>query len=164
MQQIPLNKGFVALVDDDVYTLVIPKRWHVVKVHGNRYARTNVRLPDGRKTLIDMHRFIMNAKRGQRVDHRDGNGLHNTSANLRFCTHAQNMRNQRTRTRAKTSRFRGVSWNSKREAWAAQIKAERHYFLGFFDNEELAAHAYDRAAIKHHREFASTNFPREQYA
>lgn len=164
MQRIPLNKGLFALVDDEHYTLVIPRRWHVAQVHANLYARTNITLPDGRKTLMDMHRFIMNAQPGQRVDHRDGDGLNNTSANLRFCTHTQNMRNRRTRTQVKTSRFRGVSWNSKRKAWAAQIKADRHYFLGFFDDQELAARTYDRAAIAHHGEFASINFPREQYS
>jgi hypothetical protein len=50
---------------------------------------------------------------------------------------------------ARTSPYRGVSWNSSDAQWrAATVLRGRHYWLGTFDNDELAAHAYDKAALK----------------
>lgn len=61
-----------------------------------------------------------------------------------------------------TSRYRGVSWSLAHGAWVVQIDAEnRHYSLGIFDDEILAARAYDRAAAYLHGSVALLNFPHE---
>lgn len=177
MQRIPLNRGMFALVDDEVYTLVAHRKWHAVRGRQSHtwYARTNVRLPSGRKSLIDMHRFIAVGflrDKSVRVDHRDGNGLNNTGANLRICSHAENMRNRRPRDPRKTSEFLGVSLNAKNGQWIAQIAAPKGAlskrgkqlrWLGNFASETAAAETYDRAAIQHFGDFAATNFPRSNY-
>jgi len=59
----------------------------------------------------------------------------------------------------KSSRFRGVSWRKDNEQWQAFIAVKRKQrHLGYFDDEREAARAYDRAAIRLHREKATLNF------
>jgi hypothetical protein len=93
-----------------------------------------------------MHRLIMGAGPGQRIDHRNGDGLDNRRSNLRPTTNALNQANRR-RIRSKSG-FKGVSWDStKRERpWRAHITVNgRMKFLGAFATPEEAARAYDAA-------------------
>lgn len=59
-----------------------------------------------------------------------------------------------------TSQYRGVSWDSRRQKWAAKISVDdRCVNLARFDDEIEAARAYDEAARKFHGEIARLNFP-----
>jgi hypothetical protein len=63
-------------------------------------------------------------------------------------------------SRNKSSKFKGVHWHEKCGKWAAQITCDhKTYHLGYFGDEIDAAKAYDKAALKHHGQFAQTNFP-----
>ena len=45
-----------------------------------------------------------------------------------------------------TSRYKGVSWQSKSNKWKAQIQIDgKGTHLGYFNDEEEAAHKYDEA-------------------
>lgn len=91
------------------------------------------------------------------VDHRNGDGLLNTEANLRAATHAQNQRNQGPHVTNKTG-FKGVSWFQLRGKWRAQIRANgKSLHLGYFDTPIHAAAAYNFAAKRLHKEFAVLN-------
>ncbi len=49
----------------------------------------------------------------------------------------------------KTSKYRGVSWHKRDGKWQAQIKvAGENENLGFFDDEEEAARAFDTRAAE----------------
>lgn len=152
MKEIPLTKGMVALVDDEDYERIIEAGpWHAGARSQTFYAQSR---KGGRH--VYMHRLIADAYPGQDVDHVNGEGLDNQKANLRLCTRAQNLGNQRKREG--TSSFKGVCWSHNR--WTAQMQARgRNHYLGRFSSEEDAARAYDTAALEAWGEFAKLNFP-----
>ncbi len=103
-----------------------------------------------------MHRQIMQPPSDMQIDHIDHDCLNNQRANLRVCTQAQNNANRR-KTRG-SSQFKGVYWYASRNKWRANIRVDRQTkHLGYFDDEEDAARAYNEEALKQFREFALLN-------
>lgn len=157
-KEIRLKHGQVALVDDDDYDWLNQWSWYL---SSNGYARRTLPRPRRTATTIAMHRQILNAAPGTIVDHIDGNRLNNQRKNLRIVLPWQNRTN--SRPRAKSSRFKGVHWDSKGKEWRASISVNRKMFqIGRFVREADAARAYDAAARVHFGEFARLNFPDEQ--
>lgn len=127
--------------------------WHWVKPPTvfRGYARTKINADDG----VLLQTFIM----GIHVNHADGDTLNNRRENFRVSTLTQDSHNRRKR-HGTTSRFKGVyrSPTSITNPWQTSImidKVQRH--LGCFATEELAAAAYNDAAIQHFGEFARLN-------
>lgn len=90
-----------------------------------------------------------------RLDHRDGDGLHNWFDNLREATGTQNKGNSR-RPSHNTTGLKGVRRSHNGKRWAAQIKINGRYLhLGMYDTPELAHAAYVEAAKAHFGEFAN---------
>lgn len=105
----------------------------------------------GRTTL---HRYLM--PDAKVVDHRNGNRLDNRRGNLRQCAQAENSRNTRLGSN-NTSGAKGVT-PVPGGRWRARIWVDRkEIHVGTFDTREEAAHAYDKAALELHGEFASLN-------
>ena len=154
-RRIPLTQGKYAIVDPEDYEELARYKWHCQGMGGTYYAFGNVR--NGQRRVA-IHRWIVGARRGEVVDHIDGDGLNNRRANLRICSVAENTRNRRAR-QGVSSRYKGVTYYEKQGKWQARICAggKRHY-LGWFGDEEEAARAYDAAARRLHGEFASVNF------
>ena len=98
------------------------------------------------------------------IDHIDGNRANNRINNLRLATRVQNLANGPARKTARCG-FRGVSFFKPIRKWRADIKANgKQKCLGYFDDPEVAARAYDRAALEVFGEFARPNFPQENRA
>lgn len=92
------------------------------------------------------------------IDHISGNKSDNRIENLREATRSQNLQNQRVRIGA--SSYKGVSFDKSSGSWFAQIRLnKKNKRIGFFDNEESAAEAYDAAAHELFGDFARVNFP-----
>ncbi len=158
MKEIPLTKGYVALVDDEDFDLVSRFTWHAREDHRTVYAGT--RMPkDGRLVFMRMHRLILNAPSDMQVDHINHNGLDNTRANLRVCTHAQNQHNLSFKSN-NSSGYKGVDWKKDKRKWRAKISLggnPKH--IGYFACPIEAAQAYDRKALELFGDFAALNFP-----
>lgn len=160
MREIPLSRGYVALVDDEDYSRAMAGGpWHANPRGRTVYAQRNRKRDDGSWTTQSLHGFLTGLPY---VDHRNGDGLDNRRTNLRPSTAAQNAANQRTNA-TNTAGFKGVQRNRSRGLpWRAQIGAARKkYHLGLFATPEAAARAYDEAARRLHGEFARLNFPLE---
>lgn len=163
---IPLGRDIVCWVNDDDYDFLYQWKWRA-----NNTRRYAIHQPymgkdaDGKSIsgpMIYMHHFIVSPPPGYHVDH----GKHvagiidNRKENLRICTRAQNMANQKPRFDKITSPFKGVYYSKDgTRHWVASIGsgANRQY-LGRFSIEAYAAYAYDLAAIERSGDFARTNF------
>lgn len=107
------------------------------------------------------HRILLDAPRGFVVDHRDGDGLNNTTANLRLCTHAENMRNRRStsgRVLPKGVLIRGRTYTA--EIKAGKVRRRKGGKVrrrkGGFPTAIAAAECYAEWARELHGEFAFT--------
>lgn len=154
------SNGVAFLVDDEDAESVRAHRWHArkpsMKLRKIYICRTQ-RDDQKKVRAIYLHRFLMKPRPDQQVDHKDGDSLDNTRANLRVCTRAQNLANrQRPRSR---SGFIGVTAHGRTYRAAMGSGAARRY-LGSFEDPIDAARAYDAEAVRVHGEFAQLNFPR----
>ncbi len=147
MRKIILTQNKVALVDDIDYEKLCKYKWYVLHVH-NRYwkAVRAIRESNGKRSIILMSRYIMEASKGEVVDHINGDTLDNRRANLRICTQSANTQN--IHTNRGVSSYQGVCWHNQMKKWRARIGINgRRYHLGLFNAEEEAATAYNQAAL-----------------
>ena len=105
-----------------------------------------------------MHRIVLNVLDVRCVvDHIDHNGLNNQKANLRICTHKENIIHSKKRL-GTSSKYKGVCFDKSRNRWKAEIKVQnKRIQLGRFLLETDAAIKYNEYALKYHGEFANLN-------
>jgi hypothetical protein len=147
-----LIKNSEVIVDESDLFLIDSYNWQCAQ-----YIMTHVK-----RKPIYLHRVIMNAKKGQIVDHKDGNKYNNSRSNLRICTPSQNNANhivKKTRKDTKiASVYRGVYWRKDTAKWRSEIQFQgNRQYLGSFSNEVEAAIAYNNAAELVFGDFASLN-------
>lgn len=113
----------------------------------------------GMKSKVSLSRYIMSFPENLYVDHINGNCFDNTKTNLRTATPKQNAANKKFRLAS--GGYRGVYKRFfKRGSFRYEATICNEY-LGSFTCPIMAARAYDKAAIRHHGEFAKLNFPEE---
>ena len=87
-------------------------------------------------------------QRGLDIDRIENDGDY-TPKNCRFTSSSINSQNTRLLSKRNTSGYRGVSWKSNKNKWAASIGFNsEHYYLGYFTTPEAAARAYDAKVIE----------------
>lgn len=146
--EIPLTKGYTAIVDDADKDLASFK-WTVQE---DGYAIRNKDRRNGRL----MHRIILERVigrplvKGEICDHADGNKANNTRSNLRVATRRQNSINKGNRRYAKNP-YKGVSRSSKYR-WKVVIEKQQ---LGIFSDALEAHRVYCIAALKIYGQWAN---------
>jgi hypothetical protein len=157
---IPLTKGYSALVDPEDFYRFGHLKWcaAVQKTKGFRvYAKRGVMRADGRIETIFLHRAIMDAQPGQRVDHRSRLTLDCRRHNLRPATYFQNACN-RVRSKPSPYGFIGVESQTPGSYRGAVTVSRRRHYTKTFPSPVLAGAARDALARQLHGEFAVLNF------
>ena len=160
MKYISLTQGQFALVDDLYYDKLNQFRWCAKKERNGNFYAVRWSLKNGTQIKIRMHRQILGLgyKDPRQIDHINRNSLDNRIVNLRICTCQQNQHNRKSPANT-TSKYKGVHWDSAKKKWRVQIIINgKSNYLGRYDDEEMAAMAYDLVARKAFGEFAYLNF------
>jgi len=163
MREIKLSQGKIAIVDDEDYARLAEYKWSASPGHKTSYAvRSQSTGIKYKRRIILMHKFLLGKPPFPRaeVDHINGDGLDNRRQNLRWCSHAENRRNEpRRKTNKTVSAYKGVfRHKAKNRPFRAQIKVNgKCLWLGAFATEKDAARAYNDAAKEHFGEFAYLN-------
>ena len=149
-----------ALIDERDYERFSKYQWTTKKDGKNFYIiRYYKDKHNGKNRMMRMHHEIIKPGEGMVIDHINKNGIDNRRENLRQATYAQNICNRNKISTPTTSRHKGVYFDRTAKKFRAQICINRRKkHLGYFLNETEAAKAYDKAAKKLHKEFASLNF------
>ena len=103
--------------------------------------------------------FVPNPDNKPWVDHANNDRSDNRIENLRWASYNENQFNRKKREWTSSS-YKGVSWYKNNNKWRVQIMINgQKKHIGYFDDEEDAAMAYDDAARKRFGEYAKLNFP-----
>jgi hypothetical protein len=149
MKEIKLSQNKVAIVDDEDYEFLSEFTWYAQRNRTIFYAY--------RQYNILMHRVIIKAKKGDLVDHINGDGLDNRKSNLRIATNQQNQRNRHIVW--SSSGYKGVSYDKERDKFSAGIRIDgKTIHLGRYNTAIEAAIIYDEAALEKFGDFARLNF------
>jgi len=150
-----IKSGHQIILDDEDKHLA-ERSWQLNSVG---YARRTMYSRETKKLRTAlMHREIIGAKKGQVVDHKNGNKLDNRKANLRVCTQSQNQAN-RLKSASQSSKYKGVclTKNFRPARWEASLTVNGVRYRKIFMKETDAAKWYDQQAIKYFGKFALTN-------
>jgi hypothetical protein len=154
------KNGKEIIVDDDINPEILKYSWNASLASGGvHYAKARIRISKGKYKTETLHRVIMNAKKGECVDHINSNTLDNRKCNLRLCVHVDNLKNQK-KPKNNTSGYKGVTFykNLKKKPYRAYININyKQVYLGYYETAEEAGLAYNKAAIKYFNEFAKLN-------
>lgn len=158
VKEIELTQGQAALVDEADYDWLAAFTWCALydPTRGKFVAYRNA--PRGTTPRgIYMHRLIMGAQEHELINHRDGNPLNNSRANLRLSSWSQSNAAGR-RLSSNSSGFIGVTRHGK--GWWARVRTVgKHVSCGVHWSAHEAARARDAKARELFGEFATLNFP-----
>jgi hypothetical protein len=152
------NGTHVVLVDDEDFHELNKFKWRLSKGRYTFYAQRHVN-NNGIITSVLLHRQIMNKHLQKRlvIDHINHNGLDNRKCNLRTVSYAQNSQNKTSKLNA-TSKYLGVYFDKKKLKYRVQIMVNKKTrYIGLYVNENDAAQAYNKEALKHFGEYANLN-------
>jgi hypothetical protein len=128
------------LVDADDMERLLAHKWHLVRSGKDR----SLRVMNGRGRFL--HTVVMNAPKGNVVDHIFHRPRDNRKSQLRVCTTRENNINIRPRSDA-FSKYKGVGQSKKTGKWFVHAGPRSgRVFIGGFDSEIAAARAYNELA------------------
>ncbi len=133
MIEIPLTRGYAAVIDDEHAELAGGYRWRVLVQPHTSYAIARLPRLFGKQRSLYLHRLILHAGPGERVEHKDHDGLMNCRANLRI----RPVGIGAIWPGRPTSRQEGVEWDAGAGKWSASFDDEegRTIGIGLYDTE-----------------------------
>lgn len=136
MCKIELTKGCYALIDCEDLPLLNKNSWCV---SSNGYAKRGTK-SKGKTTIHYMHRVVTRAKKGEYVDHINGNRLDNRKSNLRVCDQSVNGLNRTSLNSNNTTGFAGVWFDKRRNKYSAEVMVNRkkRHIGRYFTPEEAS--------------------------
>lgn len=145
----------IVLYDDEDVLLINKYKWRIYKGKPDNqwYAIAHTPMINNKRKIIRMHNLVTNQLF---IDHKNGNGLDNRKENLRKANHSKNSMNRRTTRKNKKCKYKGLIKHNNKYV-AKIIINKKQIYLGVFANQEDAAIAYNKAAIKYFGEFAFLN-------
>lgn len=157
---IPLTQDKFSKVDPEDYVYLMKFKWCCPKGSRGRlgYAKRTIRLPDGKRKNILMHRFIMGDPKGLQIDHINGDTLDNRKSNLRVATPSENSSNKKGHgvlgVKGIILRvYRGKKGTTSK--YIARIKKNgKQIYLGRFDTLDEAKAVYQKNSTLLFGEFA----------
>lgn len=162
MVSIKTKTGYEVLVDPDIKEKIGDNSLNIRSLKGKStsYAQINF----GRHNRVSLHRWILDAKDGEVVDHINGDGLDNRRENIRICTHKQNCLNHKKHKHGVLG-YIGVGVGNKDESghiisYRINIHISGEPYNELWNDLKAAAMRRDQLAYKYHGEFARLNFPK----
>jgi hypothetical protein len=144
-------------IDTEDKELVEKYHWNVTKRQRTKDG-FNVVTPNSNNELNStlLCRLLMDAEKGQVVDHIDGMSLDNRKENLRLCTQLENGKNTSLRKNNKSG-HKGVCWYRHHDynKWKAYIMVSGKFMnLGYFDDLDEAIIVREEAELKYYGEYS----------
>ena len=124
------------LIDDADWPLISQYKWNICKNYNTFYVRSH---PN-----TYLHRLILDAPPGIKVDHKNRNGLDCRRKNIRLITNSGNGRN---RVCSSSTGIMGAYSRRNKFQSCITIKGKVIH-LGMFDTAEEAGDAYQKAKTK----------------
>lgn len=134
--EVNINKTTSFICDEEDLPIISQYKWVLHKGANTSYVRGYKR-GESKKPYVYLHRVIMNASKGEEVDHKNRNGLDNRKSNLRICTHGENAANR--------DNIKGYWFDKTVSAYRAEIWFNnKKKYIGVFKHPEEARLAYLR--------------------
>lgn len=144
-----------AVIDlDDLGRVLAAGRWYPSRSSNCKPGKQYYVLNNSLRTSL--HRFVLQSGSGEFVDHVNHDPLDCRKANLRVCTHTQNMQNRCGAHRHSKSGVRNVYYDARHNRWRVEVRAGKvRHNIGAFPSLEEAAEAAAGARQRLHKEFAA---------
>lgn len=144
------------IVDINVVDKIKLYTWFTKKSSNNTYYVYASITFNKKQSKISLHRFLIDAKVGEIVDHKNRNTLDNRIINLRKCSKSDNNRNAKKNIRG-NCRYKGVTKRPSGKYGCYISFNNKTICLGTFNTEEEAALIYNKKAKEFFGEFANLN-------
>jgi hypothetical protein len=117
---ITAKSGEQALIDEEDYPKVNQYTWHCL-YSGKKKNKPYFRHSITGGSVIFLHRLVLDAPKGQNVDHINGDSLDNRKSNLRLIPQINNMQNRYGASCNSKTGIRGVTKIPNRDLYIARV-------------------------------------------
>jgi hypothetical protein len=136
-------------VDAEDFATLSERSWRVIYRGKEKkpLVVTSLRMGQSSRTM-SLGQYLLRPKKGKMAYPRQwSEGLDYRKENIVICSMKERQRMLPKRADKTSSQYRGVSYIRSKKIWRARIeKNNKAYFLGDFENEIIAARAYNKAA------------------